>query len=109
MSMGGCGGVEGVAAEYDAEVTVNDQVRLGDLPPQLKSLLQQMQVGQSTPPFGTGEEELRLLTLCGREQPQMAQAPNFNSMYQQLEQSRVSSRAQRYLRDLRRNAIIDYR
>ncbi|MBZ6378556.1 peptidylprolyl isomerase [Pacificimonas flava] len=108
-SMGGCGGVEGVAAEYDAEVTVNDQVRLGDLPPQLKSLLQQMQVGQSTPPFGTGEEELRLLTLCGREQPQMAQAPNFNSMYQQLEQSRVSSRAQRYLRDLRRNAIIDYR
>lgn len=109
QNMGGCGGVSTVASTYDAEVTENDSVRLGDLPPALRDVMVQMQVGQTTPPFGSDETAIRMLTLCGREEPQMAQAPNFNNMYQQLQESRVNMLARRYLRDLRRNAIIDYR
>lgn len=108
-NMGGCGGVTSVAGTYDAEITENDSIRLGDLPPALKNVLSQMQVGQSTPPFGADGEAIRLLTLCGREQPQAVQQPNFGNMYQQLEESRTNMLARRYLRDLRRNAIIDYR
>ena len=108
-AMGGCGGVERLAGELGAEVTVNDQLRLGDLPPQMKAIMSQMQVGQSTPPFGSPEEGIKVLTLCGREQPREAGAPNFSNMYAELERSRVNMRARRYLRDLRRDAIIDYR
>ncbi|EMD84365.1 peptidylprolyl isomerase [Pacificimonas flava] len=107
--MGGCGGVEGVAQQLGGEVTVNDSLRLGDLPPQLKDVVGQMQIGQSTPPFGSLQEGLKVLTLCGREQPNEVAAPNFTAMYQQLEESRVNMAARRYLRDLRREAIIDYR
>ncbi|MGB3721692.1 MAG: peptidylprolyl isomerase [Pacificimonas sp.] len=108
-AMGGCGGVETVAAEYGGDVTVNDQVRLGDLPPQLQSLMGQLQTGQSTPPFGSLDDGIKVLTMCGREQGQNVSAPNFDNMFAQLEQQRVNMMARRYLRDLRRDAIIDYR
>ncbi len=108
-AMGGCGGVEKVAEEYGGSVTVNDQVRLGDLPPQLKSLMGQLQTGQSTPPFGSLDDGIKVLTMCGREELQNARAPDFDNMYAQIEQQRVNMMARRYLRDLRRDAIIDYR
>ncbi|MGB7404222.1 MAG: peptidylprolyl isomerase [Pacificimonas sp.] len=109
QSMGGCGGVEAVAAEYGGEVTTNDQLRLGDLPDQMQQIMGQMQTGQSTPPFGSMEDGIKVLTLCGREDRQIAAAPDFDNMYAQLEEQRVNMMARRYLRDLRRDAIIDYR
>ena len=109
QTMGGCGGVERTAEQLGAEVTSSDQLRLGDLPSQLKTVMAQMQIGQSTPPFGSLDEGIKVLTLCGREQAAPVQPPSFDNMYAQLEESRVNSRARRYLRDLRRDAIIDYR
>ena len=35
--------------------------------------------------------------------------PTFDQVYSQLKEERVNTRAQRYLRDLRRDAVIDYR
>ncbi|MBV7257046.1 peptidylprolyl isomerase [Pacificimonas sp. WHA3] len=107
--MGGCGGMEAVAERLGGEVTVNDQIRLGDLPPQLKGIMTQLQTGQSTPPFGSAEEGIKVLTMCGREQGQAVAAPDFDNMFAQLEEERVNMMARRYLRDLRRDAIIDYR
>ncbi|MEM8826555.1 MAG: peptidylprolyl isomerase [Pseudomonadota bacterium] len=108
-TMRGCGDVETVASRLGAEVTVNDNVRLGDLPPQLKPIIGALQIGQSTPPFGSMEDGIKVLTMCGREDPQTASAPNFDNMFAELEERRVNMMARRYLRDLRRDAIIDYR
>lgn len=109
VSMGGCGGAEAMAADFGGEVVVNDRVRLGDLPGPLRNIMNQLQIGQSTPPFGSMEEGLKVLTLCGREDPEQAVAPDFDRLYAQLEEERINRAARGYLRDLRRDAIVDYR
>lgn len=108
-SMGGCGAVDKIAAQLGAEVVDNDQVRVRDLPPQLQEPLLQLQVGQATPPFGSPTDGVRVLVLCGRDDPQVANGPSFDRIMAQLEEERVNRRAQRYLRDLRRDAVVDYR
>jgi peptidyl-prolyl cis-trans isomerase SurA len=108
-TMGGCGKVEEVAREIGAEVVANDQLRMGDLPEPLQNILGQMPVGGATPPFGSAEDGLRVLVLCGRDDPPSAGLPSFDDVYGQLNEQRVNSQARRYLRDLRRDAVIDYR
>jgi peptidyl-prolyl cis-trans isomerase SurA len=67
-----------------------------------------MQVGQSTPPYGSLEEGLRVFVLCGRDAPQQQNEETFSEIMTRLEEERVNKRARIYLRDLRRDAIIDY-
>ncbi len=109
-NMGGCGKADEVARAIGAEVVANDQLRMGDLPPQLQQILGQMPVGAATPPFGSAQDGLRVLVLCGRDDPPAsAGVPSFDQVYGQLNDARVNSAARRYLRDLRRDAVIDYR
>jgi peptidyl-prolyl cis-trans isomerase SurA len=65
-------------------------------------------VGQSTQAFGSAER-VSVLVLCGRDEPPPATGPTHEQVADQILQARVNSRAQRYLRDLRRDAVIDYR
>lgn len=109
QTMGGCGKVEETAARLGAEVVDNDQVRVRDLPGPLQDLLLKLQIGQATPPFGSQAEGVRVLVVCGRDEPQSASDPSFEQIMAQLEEDRVNRRAQRYLRDLRRDAVVDYR
>lgn len=109
QNMGGCGKVEATAAQIGADVVDNDQVRVRDLPAPLQEMLLKLQIGQATPPFGSQKEGVRVLVLCGRDEPQVASDPSFEQIMAQLEEERVGRRAQRYLRDLRRDAVIDYR
>lgn len=108
QNIGGCGGAERIAGELNAEVIQSDDVKMRDLPPALQEMMLQMQVGQATRPFGSIEEGVRVLVLCGRDQvdPSM---PSFDQVYAQLNEERVNMRSRRYLRDLRRDAIIDFR
>lgn len=109
-NMGGCGRAEAVAKSIGAEIVTNDQLRMGDLPPQLQQILGQMTVGAATPPFGSAQDGLRVLVLCGRDDPPAsAGLPSFDQVYGQMNDARVNSAARRYLRDLRRDAVIDYR
>jgi peptidyl-prolyl cis-trans isomerase SurA len=66
-------------------------------------------VGQVTPPFGSRAEGVRVLALCGRDDPQATDGPSPDAIENQIKDERVNRRAQIYLRDLRRDAIIDYR
>ena len=109
QNMGGCGKVAEVAAAQKAEVIDNDQVRVRDLPPQLQEMLLKLSVGEATPPFGSQAEGVRVLVLCGRDEAQSAGGPSFEQLMSQMEETRVNQRAQRYLRDLRRDAVIEYR
>jgi peptidyl-prolyl cis-trans isomerase SurA len=109
-NMGGCGRADEVAKNIGAEIVSNDQLRMGDLPPQLQQILGQMTVGAATPPFGSAQDGLRVLVLCGRDDPPAsAGLPSFDQVYGQMNDARVNSAARRYLRDLRRDAVIDYR
>ncbi|MDZ7588287.1 MAG: peptidylprolyl isomerase [Parasphingorhabdus sp.] len=104
----GCGAANEVAAKLGATVVDNDQVRVRDLPSQLQGAIGALQVGQSSPPFGSVEDGVRVLVLCGRDDPQVAQGPSFDQIMAQMEDERVNKRARIYLRDLRRDAIIEY-
>ena len=108
QSMRGCGDAENVAARIGADVVTNEQIRARALPEQLQATLLDLQVGQTTQPFGSVEEGVRVLMLCGRDDPEVAGGPDFETLMRQIEDERVGKRAQRYLRDLRNDAYITY-
>ena len=108
-STNGCGAVGKAAETLGAEVIDNDSVVARDLPPQLQDLILGLQVGQATPPFGSPTDGIRALVLCGRDDPKTAAAPSPEAIRERAEEYRTNLRAQRLLRDLRRDAIVEYR
>ncbi len=93
----------------DAEVIDNDQVTAADLPPQITDMLLSMEIGHATPVFGSLSDGVRVLVLCGREAPEAASLPSFDQMKNSLENQRIDQSGRRVLRDLRRDAVIEYR
>lgn len=104
----GCGAVDGIAQQLGAQVVANDQVRARDLPGPLQDAILRMSIGETSPPFGSISEGVRVLMLCGRDDPKADSGPSFDQVMASMEDDRVNKRAQMYLRDLRRDAIIEY-
>ena len=109
QAMGGCGGAEALAATLGAEVITNDQLKVRDLPAPMQPLLLSLGIGQSTAPFSSAADRISVLVLCGRDDPDPATNVSFEQVYNQLAENRVNLRARRFLRDLRRDAVVDYR
>ncbi len=86
----------------------NGEIKMRALPEQLQQMMAGLQVGQTTVPFGSVEEGVRVLMLCGRDDPEGDTKPSFEQIMSQIEDERVGKRAQRYLRDLRNDAYIEY-
>jgi len=107
-NVGGCGGADKLATDFHGEIVSSDQVKMRDLPPALQRLMVPMQVGQATQPFGSLDEGVRVLVICGRDEATQS-APSYDDIYQQLNDERVNSRSRRYLADLRRDAVIEFR
>ena len=107
-NVGGCGGADRIAAEFKGELVQSDQVKIRDLPPALQRMMLPMQVGQATQPFGSIEEGVRTLVICGRDEATDT-GPSFDDVYAQINEERLNLRARRYLRDLRRDAVIEFR
>lgn len=105
----GCGKVAEVAHALGADVVDNDSIKVRDLPAPLQDMMLSLQIGQATRPFGSLSDGVRSLVLCGRDDPQAAAGPSFDQIQSQIEEDRVNRRARRYLRDLRRDAVIEYR
>jgi peptidyl-prolyl cis-trans isomerase SurA len=82
--------------------------KAANLPEQLRAIILNLQIGQTTPLFGGINEGVRVLMLCGRDDGNAASGPNFEQLQSQIEDARINKRAQMYLRDLRRDAVIDY-
>jgi peptidyl-prolyl cis-trans isomerase SurA len=104
----GCADADSARTAIGANVVTNDQITARQLPEQLQELLLGLQVGQTTPAFGSPQEGVRVLMLCGRDDPQETGKPSFASIERQIEEERINKRAQRYLRDLRNDAYIEY-
>lgn len=105
----GCGDAANVAAAQNAEMVEKDGVVIGELPPALQNIILPLQVGQVTQPFGTIEDGVRVLVVCGRDDPPAANLPSVEEVKGNLEDQRVNLRANRMLRDIRRDALIEYR
>ncbi len=82
-------------------------IALRQLNVQLRSGLENLSIGQNSKPIATNEG-VRVFFVCGREEPTV-RIPTEDDIYSQLEQQRLAMMSRRYLRDLRRDAIIDYR
>jgi len=107
-SVAGCGGADKLAADFHAEIVQSDQVKLRDLPGTLQNMMIPMQVGQATLPYGNLDDGVRVLVICGRDEVDPNQ-PSYDEVYNQLNEERASIRARRLLRDLRRDAVIEFR
>lgn len=107
-SIAGCGAADEVAARLGAHVVSRDNIAMRGLPAPLQATMANMQIGQTTQPFGAANEGISVLVLCGRDLPQAATAPDLQQIEQRLLEEKVNKRAQRYLRDLRRDAVIEY-
>ena len=95
---------ENAGASPDVEIGV---LRLRDLSPELRNSIDGVDNGKP----GTLvklTDGWRMLFVCQR-QDAVVQEPDFDQIYGQIEQQRLSMMGRRYLRDLRRDAIIDYR
>ncbi len=90
--MRGCGDAESVAAEIGADVVGNDQISARALPDALAQIILGLSVGQSTQPFGSVEEGVRAFMLCGRDDPQVDEGPDFDQIMTQVEDDRVNKR-----------------
>ena len=104
----GCGAADDVARALGASVVARDNIEMRGLPAQLQQTLVNLQIGQTTQVFGSPTEGVSVLVLCGRDMPPSAGAPNAHEIEQRLLEEKVNKRAQRYLRDLRRDAVIEY-
>ena len=110
QAMGGCARADVVAKELGADLASNDAMKLKSLPPALQTIMNQLKPGQATPPFGSAKDGVRVLILCDRDDSAtQAKIPTFDEVYAQMNDERVNRQAQKLLRNLRRDAIIDYR
>lgn len=107
-NVAGCGGADKLAADFHAEIVQSDGTKLRDLPALLQNMMLPMQVGQATQPYGNLNDGVRVLVICGRDEVD-PDAPSYDEVYNQLNEERVNTRARRYLRDLRRDAVIEFR
>ncbi|MEO1045254.1 MAG: peptidylprolyl isomerase [Pseudomonadota bacterium] len=104
----GCGDADRVAREVGASVVDNDDVVIRNLPGQLQDTMLNLSVGEATQPFGSISGGVRVLVLCGRDDPKVSSGPSADELMTNMEQERIEKRARIYLRDLRRDAVIDY-
>jgi peptidyl-prolyl cis-trans isomerase SurA len=108
QSLRGCADADARGAAFGATVVTNDEIKARQLPDQLQKLVLDLQVGQSTQAFGSPQDGIRVLMLCGRDDPEDAGLPTADEIENQIRSERIEKRAQRYLRDLRHDAYIEY-
>lgn len=80
-------------------------LRLGDLPEAFRQPVGQLKVNETTQPI-QAPQGIRLFTLCAREE---STALDRNQIRQNLLMRRAELLAQRYIRELRRDATIEFR
>ncbi len=83
------------------------EISLRNLTPELRQLLNAHEDGTPTEPVAS-QDGIRIFFVCGRREPEIG-LPSFDEIYAQLQEQRLSMVARRYLRDLRRDSIVDYR
>jgi peptidyl-prolyl cis-trans isomerase SurA len=82
-------------------------VAAADLPDEMREPLLYLDAGAAAAPFRT-ESGVHLVMVCKREEV-TSQMPTRNMVESRLQSERLEGMARRYLRDLRRDAVVEYR
>ncbi len=82
-------------------------IRVGDLPLEMRSAVLYLEVGYGTP-LNEEPEGYRSFILCSKDIPEIV-LPEYEAVLENMTQTRLQLVARRHLRDLRRDAIVDYR
>ena len=83
------------------------KITLRELPGGLRRLIEGVEIGQPTKPARM-QDGFRIFFVCDRTKPEV-KMPSYDDIADQLERQKLAMMARRYLRDLRRDAIVDYR
>lgn len=103
-----CADMTSLAEEVKSPVDPNfGETTLAELPDAMRTQVADLDVGQTTQPIEL-PNGVMVLMLCAREATGSTQA-EADQIRRQLENRRFEILAQRYLRDLRRNAFVDVR
>src|SRR3984885_4237718 len=91
------------------EVAVRDPVTKfsADLPPELRDILDKTDVGHLTPPEQTAEG-IQMFALCGKKENK-SDTPGKKEVRDELFQQKFGAQAKRYLAEIRRAAMIEYK
>ena len=82
-------------------------MRLSELPPSFRSAVESLPLGEPSDPVIT-PRGVHLLVVCERSEPQ-AKVPDRTAIAAQLGRTRQAMMSRRYLRDLRRDAVVEER
>jgi len=103
-----CDGLEEQGKALGAKETGSlGNLAISELPAHLQKPLIALKIGHATPPLRE-KTGFRVFVVCGRQDP-VIRLPDYDSVESSLSQQRVGLIARRHLRDLRRDAIIDYK
>jgi len=106
-SVEGCDQIALIAEELKAQAGDLGVLRLGDMPVGIRNAVKDLEIGSFSDPIDL-DEGLMLLMVCQRDEPQTT-LPSREDIEQKLLRDRVTMLAQRYMRDLRRDAIVELR
>lgn len=103
-----CANVPAAAQELGTQ-TYGDvgQISARDLPDEVRNAIMDLEIGEASDPLVRGNR-VQVLVVCGRESPDV-ELPSRAQIENRLTNQRLSMVSRRYLRDIRRDAIIDYR
>lgn len=107
-SVQGCADLDGVARE--ARVAAPQRVselRVGDLAPDMRTRVLSLGVGDMTEAFAT-DRGIAIAMVCVRQEAP-SNVPTESDIEENLARQRLETAARRYLRDLRRVAVVDIR
>jgi parvulin-like peptidyl-prolyl isomerase len=91
------------------EVAVRDPINKSsaDLPPALRTILDNVEIGHLTPPEQTAEG-IQMFAVCSKKESK-SDAPGLKEVRDKMFEKKFGAKANRYLADLRRQAMIEYK
>jgi peptidyl-prolyl cis-trans isomerase SurA len=91
------------------EVAVRDPINKSsaDLPPALRTIIDNVEVGHLTPPEQTAEG-IQMFAVCSKKESK-TDAPGLKEVRDKMFEKKFGAKANRYLADLRRQAMIEYK
>jgi peptidyl-prolyl cis-trans isomerase SurA len=104
----GCEDFDSLAQEMGSQESGDlGKVKVSDTPAQFRETILALEVGDPSEPVRT-ETGIHVFMVCDREQPAVPD-PDRRAIETSIGQARLSMLARRYLRDLRRDAVVDVR
>jgi len=104
----GCDDFEALAQEMGSDESGDlGRIKVSDTPAQFRETILALDVGEASQPVRT-DTGIHVFIVCERVQPE-APEPDRRAIENSIGQARLSMLARRYLRDLRRDAVVDIR